>query len=51
MEKDDEVRERIIAKFVEDLNLHLLSKSSYPKEVTIRIAYEECVQTLTIEFN
>lgn len=51
MAKSDEVKEKIIEKFKEELNKHIFSEKGYPKEVTIRTEYEEGSQTLTIKFN
>lgn len=51
MTKSEEVKEKIIATFKEELNKHLFSEKSYPKEVTIRTVYAEGTQTLTINFD
>lgn len=51
MATSDEVKERIIAEFVEGLNHHLFSEKSYPKQVTIKTEYPDCMQTLTIKFD
>ena len=51
MTKSEEVKEKIIEAFKAELNQHLFSDKSYPKEVTIRTVYTEATQTLTINFD
>lgn len=51
MTKPEEVKEKIIKTFIEDLNNHLFSEKSYPIEVTIRTVYPKGTQTLTINFD
>lgn len=47
---EDEVREKILSEFKAHLDNHLLSHDSFPLEATIIVKYDDCRQTLTINF-